>query len=102
MNKAKVERIGKSHFRVDGEDIKFAPVRVGVLEWERIEHQTTLTEEEEKKVKALGYDREKVLKVKSCLEREMSKMAIHKETKISRSSIDNYKKILSEKDMKRH
>lgn len=99
---SQTERIGAGHFRVGKQEIKFAPVRVGALEWERIEHKTALTEEEENKVKALGYDREKVLKVKTCLEQGMSKMATHKETKISRSSIDIYKNILSEKDMKRH
>jgi hypothetical protein len=98
---SQTERIGTGHFRVGEQEIKFVAVRVGALEWERIEHKTELTEEEEKKVKALGYDRDKVLKVKSCLEQEMSKMAIHKETNISRSSIDNYQKIMSKKDMKR-
>lgn len=100
---SKTERIGTGHFRLtDGQEIKFAPVEGGSYEWERIEHRTELTELEEKKVKALGYDREKVLKVKAGLERGMSKMAIHTETKISRSSIDNYIKIMSEKDMKIH
>jgi hypothetical protein len=104
MNKVNVEKIATSHFRVDGEEIKFTPVKVegAILEWDRVEYKTALTEEEEKKAKAFGYDHEKVLKVKNCSERGMSKMAIHRETKISRSSIDNYLKIMSEKDMKRH
>jgi hypothetical protein len=99
---SQTERIGTGHFRVGEQEIKFVAVRVDALEWERIDHKIELTEEEQKKVEAFGYDGEKVLKVKACLEQGMSKMAIHKETKISRSSIDNYQKIMSEKDMERH
>ncbi|WP_052596047.1 hypothetical protein [Aureispira sp. CCB-QB1] len=98
----KAERLGVGHFRVNGQEIKFAPVEGATFEWTRIEHQTELTDLEEKKVKALGYDRDKVLQVKACLERGMTKMGIHKLTSIARSTIDNYLKIMSKKDMKIH
>lgn len=95
MNKATVKRVTTNHFRVDGQDIKFVPVADGGLEWNRLGHETVLLEIEVQKAKAMGYDQKKVLKVKSCLVLGMSKMAIHKETKISRSAIDNYIKVLS-------
>lgn len=97
----KTKRIGKGHFRqADGTEIQYAPVEGEVFTWEQVSYQTVLTKEEKKKAKALGYDLKKVLKVKACLERQMRPMEIHRSTKIARSSIDNYRKILSEKDMK--
>lgn len=99
----KTERIGTGHFRQpDGTEIQYTPAEGEALTWERVIPQTVLTEEEERKAKALGYDMKKVLQVKACLERQMRPMEIHRSTKIARSSIANYRKILSEKDMKLH
>lgn len=98
---SKAKRIGTGCFRLeDGSQIHYVPEKGEQLTWVRVQHQTTLTQWEEKRRKAHGYDLKKVLQVKACLEKNMRPMEIHKATGIARSSIDNYKKILFKKDPK--
>ncbi|BDS12766.1 hypothetical protein [Aureispira anguillae] len=98
---SKAKRLGRGRFRLeDGREVRYAPVKGEQLSWERVYRQTILTKEEERKGKILRYDLTKVLKVKRGLEQGMRPMKIHQTTGIARSTIDKYRKILCEKDIK--
>lgn len=98
----RTEYLGLGHFRTeDGREIKFVPTE-NENEWESVQvnEVVELTEQEKNKATALGWDIEKVLKVKSLLRQEVSPSEIQKRTGISRNSVYKYQKILSVKDSK--
>ena len=103
MSKQKIERTAKGTFRLeDGRELKYAPTQSETYSWELVSRSTFLTEKEINEGKALGYDMEKLLRVKECLEQGMGPTAIYNKTGIARSSVINYRKILSVKDSKIH
>lgn len=63
-------------------------------EWKAVREEIQLTEKEQKKVEALGWDMDKVLKVKRLLSSGNTPMEISKKEDISRSSVYKYKEIL--------
>jgi len=64
------------------------------------EKPVELTEEEESKANALGFDLKRVLTVKRLLSKELGPTAIQKQTGISRSTVNKYKKYLFSKSAK--
>lgn len=100
-NNSKIERLAVGHYKLEsGEERKYVPVDGEPNTWELERNDPILSPSEEAKAKALGFDLEKVLRVKIYLLKGLGPMAIKKVTGISRSAVYKYKKILSVKDSK--